>query len=203
MRVLVIDNYDSFTFNLVQLLGELGAEPLVFRNDAITLSEAEKLRPERIVLSPGPGRPESPKDFGICAEILKRLSPRIPTLGVCLGHQGIAISFGGRIAHAERLLHGKASRVYHDGRGIFRGLPWGFRAARYHSLIVEPRSLPEALEISATSEKGEVMALRHRHYPIEGVQFHPESILTEYGAKLLANFLGFQSKNEGWEVGSP
>ncbi len=206
MRVLVIDNYDSFTFNLVQHLGELGAEPLVFRNDALTLRDARALGPERIVLSPGPGHPEVPRDFGICLEVLRELSPEIPTLGVCLGHQGIAAAFGAAIIHAQRPIHGRSSRVYHDGRGIFRGLPQGFGAARYHSLLVEPRSLPDCLEISATTDEGEVMGLRHVRCPIEGLQFHPESILTENGKKLLANFLGVGrliARARGWEVGAP
>jgi anthranilate synthase/aminodeoxychorismate synthase-like glutamine amidotransferase len=208
MRVLVLDNYDSFTFNLVQHLGELGAEPLVFRNDELTLGDARALRPERIVLSPGPGHPETPRDFGVCLDVLRELSPEVPTLGVCLGHQGIAAAFGGKIIHAERPVHGKPSQVHHDGRGVFRGLPQGFRAARYHSLLVDPRSLPRSLEISAVTDGGEVMGLRHTRLPIEGVQFHPESILTECGKKLLANFLGTRrpeerSRARGWEVGAP
>jgi anthranilate synthase component 2 len=208
MRVLVIDNYDSFTFNLVQHLGELGAEPLVFRNDALTLRDAQALRPERIVLSPGPGHPEIPRDFGVCLDVLRELSPEVPTLGVCLGHQGIAAAFGAKIVHAERPVHGKPSRIHHDGRGIFRGLPQGFRAARYHSLLVDPRSLPRCLEISAVTDGGEVMGLRHTQLPIEGVQFHPESILTEGGKRLLANFLGLReaaarAHAHRWEVGAP
>ncbi len=202
MKVLVIDNYDSFTFNLVQFLGELGAEPLVFRNDEITLDEAIALRPERLVLSPGPGHPAHPRDFGICAQVLKTLSREVPTLGVCLGHQGLAAVFGGRIVQAERPLHGKTSRIYHDGRGIFRGLPQGFPAARYHSLLVDEPSLPDELEVSARTETGEIMGLRHRHFPIEGVQFHPESILTAHGRALLANFLDL-TRGRSWEVGAP
>ena len=210
-RVLVIDNYDSFTFNLVQLLGELGAEPLCFRNDAISLRQIRELGPTHIVLSPGPGHPQNPRDFGVCLDVLREISPAVPTLGVCLGHQGIAVAYGGRVREAPELVHGKASRVHHDGRGIFRGLPQGFRAGRYHSLIVDPGSLPPHLEVSAVGERGEVMGLRHGQLPIEGVQFHPESILTEHGARLLANFLGLDSPMESkpgaararWEVGAP
>lgn len=205
-RVLVIDNYDSFTFNLVQLLGELGVEPLCYRNDAISLSEIQALKPTHIVLSPGPGHPENPRDFGICLEVLRRISPKVPTLGVCLGHQGIAVAYGGRIREAPEPVHGKASRVYHNGRGIFRGLPQGFRAGRYHSLIVDPDSLPRELRVCAVGERGEVMGLRHERFPIEGVQFHPESVLTEHGARLLANFLGLGEPTPveaRWEVGAP
>ncbi|MBC7099011.1 aminodeoxychorismate/anthranilate synthase component II [Candidatus Bipolaricaulota bacterium] len=189
MRVLVIDNYDSFTYNLVQYLGELGAEPLVFRNDAITLEEAEALSPAAIVLSPGPGDPRDRRYFGVCADILRGLSPRVPTLGVCLGHQGIGAVFGGRVVHARTLRHGKTSRIFHDGEGIFRGLPNGFLAARYHSLVLERTSLPPDLLLTAESDDGELMGVRHRRFPIEGIQFHPESVLTEHGKALLANFL--------------
>ncbi|HAF69743.1 MAG: Anthranilate synthase component II [Acetothermia bacterium 64_32] len=189
MRVLVIDNYDSFTYNLVQYLGELGAEPLVFRNDAISLEEAEALSPAAIVLSPGPGDPCDRRYFGVCADILRGLSPRIPTLGVCLGHQGIGAVFGGRVVHARALRHGKTSRIFHDGEGVFRGLPNGFLAARYHSLVLERASLPQDLLLTAESDDGEVMGVRHRRFPIEGIQFHPESVLTEHGKALLANFL--------------
>lgn len=189
MRVLVIDNYDSFTHNLVQYLGELGAEPLVFRNDAITLEEAEALSPAAIVLSPGPGDPRDRRYFGVCADILRGLSPRVPTLGVCLGHQGIGAVFGGRVVHARTLRHGKTSRIFHDGEGIFRGLPNGFLAARYHSLVLERASLPPDLLLTAESDDGELMGVRHRRFPIEGIQFHPESVLTEHGKALLANFL--------------
>ncbi len=205
-RVLVIDNYDSFTFNLVQLLGELGAEPLCYRNDAISLREIEALTPTHLVLSPGPGRPENSRDFGICLEVLRRISPEVPTLGVCLGHQGIAVAYGGRLREAPELVHGKASRVQHDGRGVFRGLPQGFRAGRYHSWVVDPDSLPPELRVSAVGERGEVMGLRHERFPIEGVQFHPESVLTEHGARLLANFLGREDSTPveaRWEVGAP
>lgn len=189
MRVLVIDNYDSFTYNLVQYLGELGAEPVVFRNDAITLKEAEALLPAAIVISPGPGDPCDQRYFGVCADILRGLSPRVPTLGVCLGHQGIGAVFGGRVVHARTLRHGKTSRIFHNGKGIFRGLPNGFLAARYHSLVLQRASLPPDLLLTAESDDGEVMGIRHRRFPIEGIQFHPESVLTEHGKAILANFL--------------
>ena len=189
MRVLVIDNYDSFTYNLVQYLGELGAEPVVFRNDAITLKEAEALLPAAIVISPGPGDPCDQRYFGVCADILRGLSHRVPTLGVCLGHQGIGAVFGGRVVHARTLRHGKTSRIFHNGKGIFRGLPNGFLAARYHSLVLQRASLPPDLLLTAESDDGEVMAIRHRRFPIEGIQFHPESVLTEHGKAILANFL--------------
>jgi len=189
MRILVIDNYDSFTHNLVQYLGELGAAPVVFRNDALTLEQVGKLVPCGIVISPGPGHPDDRRYFGICADVLREVSPRVPTLGVCLGHQGIGAVYGGRVVGARELRHGKTSRIYHDGKGVFRGLPNGFRAARYHSLVLQRSSLPEELELSAESEDGEVMGVRHRHFPIEGIQFHPESVLTEHGKRILANFL--------------
>lgn len=193
MRVLVIDNYDSFTYNLVQYVGELRAEPMVFRNDELDIEEIGRLKPDRIVISPGPGNPQNERDFGICARVLKEVSPHVPTLGVCLGHQGIAVVYGGKVLPAQTIRHGKTSPIYHDGRGIFRQIPTGFRAARYHSLAVGHRSLPACLLVSAVSEDGEVMGIRHKRFPIEGVQFHPESILTEYGHKLLANFLGLKT----------
>jgi len=189
VRVLVIDNYDSFTYNLVQYLGELGSQLIVFRNDELDRDKIKALKPHRIVISPGPGNPQHARDFGICQWVLQEISRRIPTLGVCLGHQGIAAVFGGRITQAKTIRHGKTSRIFHDGRAIFRGVPNGFLAARYHSLAIDRASLPPVLEISAESEDGEIMGIRHNEYPIEGVQFHPESILTEHGRKLLANFL--------------
>ncbi|MGY4707065.1 anthranilate synthase component II [Candidatus Bipolaricaulota sp. J31] len=195
MRVLVIDNYDSFTYNLVQYLGELGAEPVVYRNDALTLERVRELAPDCIVISPGPGRPEDERYFGICARVLREVSPVVPTLGVCLGHQGIGVVFGGRVGPAKELRHGKTSRIFHDGRGVFRGLPDGFPAARYHSLVIERASLPDELELSAVSDDGEVMGVRHRRLPIEGVQFHPESVLTPHGKRLLRNFL---EEAESW-----
>jgi len=189
MRVLIIDNYDSFVYNLYQRLGELGAKPVVHRNDAITLDEVRRLDPDAIVLSPGPGRPENARDFGVCADILRELSPTTPTLGVCLGHQGIGTRFGAKVGHAARLLHGKVSRITHDGRTIFEGLPNPLVGGRYHSLAIDRATLPPDLEISATAEDGEIMAVRHRAQPIEGVQFHPESILTPEGPAVLRNFL--------------
>ena len=189
MNVLIIDNYDSFVYNLYQRLGELGAKPVVHRNDAITLDEVRRIDPDAIVLSPGPGRPENARDFGVCADILRELSPTTPTLGVCLGHQGIGTRFGAKVGHAARLLHGKVSRITHDGRTIFEGLPNPLVGGRYHSLAIERDSVPPDLEVSATAEDGEIMAVRHRAQPIEGVQFHPESILTPEGPALLRNFL--------------
>lgn len=189
MNVLIIDNYDSFVYNLYQALGQLGTTPTVVRNDAITIQEVRAMAPEAIVLSPGPGHPSKARDFGICADILKHVSPRIPTLGVCLGHQGIGTAFGATVGHAARLLHGKTSRVRHDGKTIFADLPNPLVAGRYHSLAIARDSVPADLEVSATAEDGEIMAVRHRSQPIEGVQFHPESILTPDGPALLKNFL--------------
>ena len=183
--VVVIDNYDSFTYNLVQYLGELGAEVQVFRNDAVTLAEIEALQPAHIVISPGPGDPD---DGGISNEVILALGEKIPVLGVCLGHQCIGHVFGGRVSRAPRLMHGKTSNVYHQGHGLFAGVPSPFRATRYHSLIVE-EPLPDCLEVTAFTRDGEVMALRHRDFPVVGVQFHPESILTEHGKRILQNFL--------------
>jgi anthranilate synthase/aminodeoxychorismate synthase-like glutamine amidotransferase len=182
--ILLVDNYDSFTYNLVHLFQELGAEVVVRRNDAIDADEAERLRPSHLVVSPGPGRPE---DSGATLEIVRRLAPATPTLGVCLGHQAIVQAFGGEIGQARELVHGKATEVSHDGRGIFAGLPQPFQAGRYHSLAAT--SVPEALEVSATSPDGEVMAVRHRELPVDGVQFHPESVLTPLGPDLCRNFL--------------
>ncbi len=189
MNVLVIDNYDSFVYNLYQRLGELGANPTVVRNDAITLKDVRALDPDAIVLSPGPGHPANARDFGVCADVLRQVSVHVPTLGVCLGHQGIGTAFGGQVGHASRLLHGKTSTVRHDGRTIFEGLPNPLVAGRYHSLAIDREAVPATLEVSAAAEDGEVMAVRHRRFPIEGVQFHPESILTPDGPALLANFL--------------
>jgi len=189
MRVLVIDNHDSFVYNLYQAIGGLGADPSVHRNDAITLEEVQRLAPDAIVLSPGPGRPTNARDFGVCADILRELSPSTPTLGVCLGHQGIAVAYGGKVERATQIRHGKASVVRHDGRTIFEGLPNPMTAGRYHSLAIVRESLPRDLEVSATAEDGEIMAVRHQKHPVEGVQFHPESILTPEGPNLLRNFL--------------
>jgi anthranilate synthase/aminodeoxychorismate synthase-like glutamine amidotransferase len=184
--LLMIDNYDSFTYNLVQYLRELGAEVAVHRNDRIGLEEIRALRPERIVLSPGPC---SPAEAGICCDVIRTFGADTPVLGVCLGHQCIGAAYGGRIVRADRLMHGKTSPIHHDGRGVFRELPNPFEATRYHSLLVERGTLPDCLEIAAETAEGEVMGVRHRSDPVEGVQFHPESILTQCGKALLANFL--------------
>jgi len=184
--ILLIDNYDSFTYNLAQLLGQLGQELLVRRNDRISLDEVAALRPERIVISPGPC---TPREAGISVELIRRFAAEIPILGVCLGHQAIGQAFGGRVVRAPRLMHGKTSQIRHDGRTLFRGLPRPFTATRYHSLMVERRTLPRCLAVSAVSEDGVIMGFRHREYPVEGVQFHPESVLTPTGAQLLENFL--------------
>ena len=184
--ILLLDNYDSFTFNVADLLAKLGAEVRVFRNDAISVEEAERLRPSRLVISPGPGRPE---DSGVTLALLRRFAGRIPILGVCLGHQAIACAFGGEVVRAGKPMHGKTSRIHHTGEGVFRGLPNPFAATRYHSLAVRRKSLPASLEVTAEAEDGEVMGLRHKELPIEGVQFHPESILTPDGWRILANFL--------------
>jgi len=184
--ILMIDNYDSFTYNLVQYLGELGEELIVRRNDQITVAEIEKLAPKRIVISPGPGRPEK---AGICVEIIRAFAGKIPILGVCLGHQAIAFAFGGKIVPAKKLMHGKTSQITHDRKTIFQSLKNPFTATRYHSLAVEEKSLPKDFEVSARAEDGEIMGIRHKEFPLEGVQFHPESILTEEGKNLLANFL--------------
>jgi anthranilate synthase component II len=184
--LLVIDNYDSFTYNLVQYLGELGEDVRVFRNDEITLEGIAKLKPARIVISPGPC---TPNEAGISVPLVKELAGKIPILGVCLGHQAIGQAFGGRIVHAKELMHGKTSSVRHDRRGVFRGLPDAFTATRYHSLAIERASLPAVLEVSAWTDDGEIMGVRHREVAVEGVQFHPESILTEHGHRLLSNFL--------------
>jgi anthranilate synthase/aminodeoxychorismate synthase-like glutamine amidotransferase len=188
--ILVLDNYDSFTYNLVQYMGELGTTMHVARNDALTVADVEALAPEAIVISPGPGNPDG---AGISLALIERFHARVPILGVCLGHQAIGQAFGGTVARAGRQMHGKTSRITHDGRGVFRGLPAGFEATRYHSLVVLEAGLPPELEISARAEDGEIMGLRHRRYPVEGVQFHPESILTAQGKALLANFLELSS----------
>ena len=188
-RVLVIDNYDSFTYNLVQELAELGAEPTVARNDAWTLGRVRDFAPDGIVISPGPGSPENARDIGISNDVIRELGPTIPLLGVCLGHQCIGHVFGARIVRAPELLHGKTSQIYHRGEGVLDGLPIPFEATRYHSLIVERASLPHDLKVTAETHDEIVMAVRHREYPIEGVQFHPESVLTTEGMRLLRNFL--------------
>ena len=184
--ILIIDNYDSFTYNLVQYLGELGAEIEVRRNDQTSVAEIERMAPERLVISPGP---RTPSEAGICLEVIQKLSGRIPILGVCLGHQAIGQVYGGHVVHAPELMHGKTSLIHHKGHGVFRNLPVPFEANRYHSLIVERPSLPDELEITAETADGLIMGLRHRTHPVEGVQFHPESILTPLGKDLLRNFL--------------
>ena len=184
--ILMIDNYDSFTYNLVQYLGVLGSEVEVHRNDKITLDEIESMKPERIVISPGPGTPQS---AGITISMIERFHSKVPILGVCLGHQAIGAAFGGRVLHAARIMHGKTSEISHDGRGVFRDLPDPITATRYHSLAVERKSLPSCLEVSAEAEDGEIMGLRHQEYPVEGIQFHPESILTKEGMNILKNFI--------------
>ena len=184
--LLMIDNYDSFTYNLVQYFGELGEEVMVFRNDEITPDEISQLNPARIVISPGPC---TPSKAGISIPLIERCNGRIPILGVCLGHQSVGQAFGGKIVHAKQLMHGKTSSIFHKGAGMFRGLPNPFTATRYHSLVIERESLPDCLEITAWTEDGEIMGVRHKTLAVEGLQFHPESILTEHGHKLLENFL--------------
>ena len=182
----MIDNYDSFTYNLVQYFGELGQDVRVYRNDQITLEEITRLRPERIVISPGPC---TPKEAGISIELIKEFAGKLPILGVCLGHQAIGEAFGGEVVRAGRLMHGKTSVIHHDGKTIYKDLPNPFEATRYHSLIVKRETLPTVLKITAETKEGEIMGLRHKEFPVEGVQFHPESILTKVGMDLLKNFL--------------
>jgi anthranilate synthase/aminodeoxychorismate synthase-like glutamine amidotransferase len=185
--LLMLDNYDSFTWNLVQYLGELGASVKVVRNDAVDVGEIEAMRPDRIVISPGPC---TPSEAGISVPLIRHFAGKVPILGVCLGHQAIGQAFGARVVRAERVMHGKLSSIVHDGRGVFSNVPSPFNATRYHSLAIERASLPPALDVTATADDGEIMAVRHREWPIEGVQFHPEAILTEHGKQVLANFLG-------------
>jgi anthranilate synthase component 2 len=184
--ILLIDNYDSFTYNLYQAVRSLGAQCRVIRNDAMTVAQIKKLKPSKLILSPGPGRPE---DAGITLDVIKEVSPRIPTLGVCLGHQALAMAFGGKVVRAKKLMHGKTCRIRHDGKGVFRGLKQNLEVMRYHSLVAERNSLPDCLVISARSEEGLVMGLRHRELPVEGVQFHPESVMTPEGSAMIRNFL--------------
>jgi para-aminobenzoate synthetase component 2 len=184
--VVLIDNYDSFVYNLVQYLGELGAEPLVFRNDAVSVDEIAARGPSQIVISPGPC---TPLEAGVSNEVIREFGPRVPILGVCLGHQAMGHVYGGRVIRARRPMHGKTSLIHHDGRRVFAGLPSPLTATRYHSLIIERETLPACLEITAETEAGEIMGVRHREFPVEGVQFHPEAILTEHGHRMLTNFL--------------
>ena len=184
--ILMLDNYDSFTYNLVQYLGELGAEVAVFRNDETTVEKIESLRPSHIVISPGPC---TPNEAGITLELVARMAGRVPLLGVCLGHQAIGQAFGGKVVRARQVMHGKVSRIGHDGKGVFESIPDQFTATRYHSLVVERETLPACLEVTARSEDGEIMGLRHRAQAVEGVQFHPEALLTEHGHKMLQNFI--------------
>ncbi|MFQ5645886.1 MAG: anthranilate synthase component II [bacterium] len=186
MKLLMIDNYDSFTYNLVQYFGELGADIQVYRNDRITLEEIEELRPQKIVISPGPC---TPKEAGISVELVKRFGKTVPILGVCLGHQSVGVAYGGRVVRAEKLMHGKTSQVFHDGKSIYRGLENPFTATRYHSLVIEQVSLPDCLKVTSLTEDKIIMGLRHKSHPVEGVQFHPESILTTEGKSLVKNFL--------------
>jgi anthranilate synthase component 2 len=186
IMLLMIDNYDSFTYNLVQYFGELKQEVVVFRNDQISLEEVEALAPAQIVISPGPC---TPNEAGISVPLIERFAGKMPILGVCLGHQSIGCAFGGKIVHAKAVMHGKVSRIHHTDQGVFRGLASPFEATRYHSLVIERATLPEQLEVTAWTEDGEIMGVRHRSLPVEGVQFHPESILTQYGHELLRNFL--------------
>jgi anthranilate synthase/aminodeoxychorismate synthase-like glutamine amidotransferase len=190
-HVLLIDNYDSFTYNLYQYLCELGARVTVVRNDAITVDEARQLQPDFIVISPGPG---VPRDAGISIDLIRQMGQSTPILGVCLGHQAIAEAYGGIVSRAPELMHGKASQVHHSGQGVLKNLPSPFSAIRYHSLCATTDTLPTCLEVTASSDSGVIMAIRHTRYPVEGVQFHPESILTEHGKDLLANFLGQKAK---------
>lgn len=190
LRVLVVDNYDSFVYNLVQYVGELGGDPFVYRNDKLTRKQVEMLDPDRIVISPGPGTPEDVRYFGVCTEILQTVSRKVPTLGVCLGHQGIIHAFGGKIVPSKNLMHGKTSRIRHDGKGLFTGVRNPLTATRYHSLVGDRLRIPSCLRITAESvDDDEVMAVRHANYPIEGVQFHPESMLSNDGMLMVKNFL--------------
>ncbi len=189
--LLMIDNYDSFTYNLVQYFGELGADVRVYRNDEITVEEALALKPDHIVISPGPC---TPNEAGISVPLIKAVAGKVPLLGVCLGHQSIGQAFGGRIIHAKQLMHGKTSAIFHNDVGVFRGLPSPFTATRYHSLVIERETLPDCLEITAWTDDGEIMGVRHKTLAVEGVQFHPESILTQYGHEMLANFLKQEAK---------
>ena len=189
MKTVILDNYDSFTFNLYQYVGEIDERPLVYRNDKITLDELRRLKPDRIIVSPGPGSPEDPEYFGVCRQAILELGPIIPVLGVCLGHQGIVHCFGGRVVRAREVMHGKTSYIFHNEHGVFAGLPRAFEVMRYHSLVGEPASLPDCLEVTAKTWDDVIMGVQHKQYPIHGVQFHPESIGTTFGKQLLENFI--------------
>jgi anthranilate synthase component II len=190
LKVLIIDNYDSFVYNLAQYVGSLGSEPIVRRNDSLSVADVKGLSPDRIIISPGPGNPEDEHYFGVCEGVLNEVSPGVPTLGVCLGNQGIAHAFGGRIVRASKVVHGKTSRIVHDGMGVLQDIGSPLQGTRYHSLVVDKKSLPSSLKVTALSlDDAEVMGLRHRKYPIEGVQFHPESIMTPEGIGIVRNFL--------------
>lgn len=191
--ILMIDNYDSFTFNIVQYLGQMGEDVRVYRNDKITLDEIKKLKPAAIFLSPGP---RSPREAGITVDVIRSFYKELPLMGICLGHQSIGFAFGGDVVGAERIMHGKISNIKHDGKTIFAGLPNPFTAGRYHSLIVKRKTLPDCLEISAETEEGEIMGLRHKEYPVEGIQFHPESVLTPQGKRIIRNFLKYTGRKE-------
>jgi len=190
MKILVIDNYDSFVYNIAQILGELGAEPIVVRNDKITLEQVKAMDPDGIVISPGPGHPADHKYFGVCTDVIREVGPKTPILGVCLGHQGIVHAFGGKVINAKKVRHGKTSPIQYSSDRLFENVANPFKATRYHSLVAEQDSIPECLEVTAKAlDDGEIMAIRHKKYPIEGVQFHPESVLTGEGRKMLQNFL--------------
>jgi anthranilate synthase/aminodeoxychorismate synthase-like glutamine amidotransferase len=191
--ILMIDNYDSFTFNIVQYLGQMGEDVRVYRNDKISLDEIKKLKPAAIFLSPGPC---SPREAGITVDVIRSFYKELPLMGICLGHQSIGFAFGGDVVGAERIMHGKTSNIKHDGKTIFAGLPNPFLAGRYHSLIVKRETLPDCLEISAETEEGEIMGLRHKEYPVEGIQFHPESVLTPQGKRIIRNFLKYTGRKE-------
>lgn len=193
--MLIIDNFDSFVYNLAQYVGQLGGAPIVRRNNEVGIEEVKRLKPDRIIISPGPGRPDGRKYFGVCLDVIRKISPQTPTLGVCLGHQGIAYAYGGSIVHANRLMHGKTSLIQHEPDGLFEGVENPLRATRYHSLVCGRKGFPKCLEETATSlDDKEIMGLKHREFPIYGVQFHPESILTREGLKIMKNFLEGPSK---------
>jgi anthranilate synthase component 2 len=193
MTTLILDNYDSFTFNLYQYVGELDGKPVVVRNDALRLDELVKMRPDRIIISPGPGHPDRPSCFGVCRSVIEHMGCRTPLLGVCLGHQGIFSCFGGRVVRAVQVMHGKTSAVWHDDSELFSGLPQPFEAMRYHSLVADPSSVPPCLEVTARTQDGVIMGIRHRTYPIYGIQFHPESIGTPEGRQVIENFVLLRS----------